>query len=291
MTQMNTNKNIWVVIPTWNREEDLLECLKSVKESDYPNLRIVVVDNGSEDNSVSSVKAQYPEVKIIELEKNMGAAFASNRGFDLALENNADFILRLDSDIIIDRQMVTSLVDSFKKLPEAGILFPKILRYDSPDMIWFTGAKSHPFLLVSRVSNYNVKDNNDQEIIQIDYVPSAAILIKTEALRKVGGFNEIYFVYSEDFDLCLRFMKNGYKTYYVPTAKARHKIGSDKLSKWGVKQFYRGRMIFYKQNTRGLHRIALVIYAFIYVFYRWIFKTPHEPIIPALQGLVSGLKT
>jgi GT2 family glycosyltransferase len=85
-------------------------------------------------------------------------------------------------------------------------------------------------------------------------------------------------------------MKNGFKTYYVPTAKAWHKIGSDKLSKWGVKQFYRGRMIFYKQNTRGLHRIALVIYAFIYVFYRWIFKKPHEPIIPAFQGLVSGLK-
>jgi GT2 family glycosyltransferase len=291
MLDENSIELVWVVIPTWNREEDLLECLQSVTSSNYPNLKIVVVDNASEDNSVVKVKKQYPNVEIIKLDKNMGAAFASNRGFEIALKNQADFILRLDSDIIIESQLITKLVKSFEDLPEAGIMFPKILRYDSPDTIWFTGAKSHPFLLVSRVNNYNVKDRDDHEITQVDFVPSAAILIKAEALKKVGGFDEIYFVYSEDFDLCLRFKKNGYKTYYIPTAMAWHKIGSDKLSKWGVEQFYRGRMIFYKQNTHGLHRIALMIYAFIYVFYRWIFSPSHEAIIPALKGLVAGLKT
>ena len=290
MMQEKINMNVWVVIPTWNRKVDLLECLHSVMASDYPKVKIIVVDNASEDNSVVTVNKQFPNVEIIELDKNMGAAFASNRGFEIALKNQADFILRLDSDIIIEPQMNTKLVDSFEDLPEAGIMFPKILRYDSPDTIWFTGAKSHPFLLVNRINNYNVKDNNDYKISQVDYVPSAAILIKREALKKVGGFDEIYFVYSEDFDLCLRFKKNGYKTYYIPTAKAWHKIGSDKLSRWGVEQFYRGRMIFYKQNARGLHRIALLIYAFIYVFYRWIFSPSHEPIIPALKGLVAGLK-
>lgn len=288
MLNEQISKSVWVIIPTWNRKDDLLECLDSIQASDYPDMRIIVVDNNSTDGSAEAVRIHYPAVHLIALDKNTGAAFASNRGFDLALAMEADYILRLDSDIIIDSQLISELVSQFEKFPEAGMLYPKILRYDRPDTIWFTGAKSHPFLLVNRVSNLNVKDNFNQMITEVDFVPSAVVMISADAVRATGGFDEIYFVYSEDFDLCLRLRKSGYKIYFIPAARAWHKIGSDKLSHWGVEQFYRGRMLFYRRNTSGLHRFFLSAFAYIYVLYRSIFK--HEPLMPALKGLRKGIK-
>ncbi len=286
MIREEKSKSVWVVIPTWNRKVDLLECIDSVQASNIPEVGIVVIDNNSADGSAEAVRMRFPDVHLVALDKNTGAAFASNRGFDLALRGGADFILRLDSDVIIDPTLISELVSQFKKLPDAGMLYPKILRYDRPDTIWFTGAKSHPFLLVNKVDNLNVKDNGNQQITEVDYVPSAAIMVSAEALRQSGGFDEIYFVYSEDFDLCLRLRKFGYKIYYIPNAKAWHKIGSDKLSRWGIEQFYRGRILFYRRNTSGLHRFFLSVYAFVYVFYRTIIK--NEPLLPALKGLREG---
>lgn len=285
------HKSVWAVIPTWNRKDDLINCIDSLIKSDYQYLQIVVIDNASTDGTVSAINNQFPAVNIIELDKNTGAAYASNRGFDLALAKGADYIIRLDSDIVVDPRLIGELVHNINTLPDAGILFPKILRFDNPDVIWFTGAESHPFLLVSRVNNYNVIDNQSELIKEVDYVPSAVILVTAEALKLTGGFDEHFFVYSEDFDLCLRLKKLGYKIFYVPTAKAWHKIGSEKLNKWGVEQFYRGKILFYTKNTVGIHRVLLIIYAFCYAFYRFIIHSSHEPLLPAMRGLISGLKS
>jgi len=287
----NTNICLWAVIPTWNRKKDLIECLQSLEASNYTNLRIVVVDNASTDGSKEAVKNLFPKVSLIELPENTGAAYASNRGFEMAINKGANLILRLDSDLIIDPDLIPELVEKYLELPEAGILFPKILRYDDPDRIWYTGAKSHPFLLVSRIDNLNVKDDLSHDVTQIDYAPSAAILISSQVIEKTGGFDETYFVYSEDFDLCLRVRRLGYKIFYIPTARAWHKIGSEKLSDWGLEQFYRGRMLFYRKNTSGLHRFFLTLYAFFYVFYRSIFRSPHDHLWPSIKGLISALST
>ena len=84
--------------------------------------------------------------------------------------------------------------------------------------------------------------------------------------------------------------KLGKVILYVPTAKAWHKIGSEKINNWGIYHLYRGRVIFYRKHSGGFHRLLLIIYAFLYIIYRAIFKVPHEPIFPAIGGLMSGLK-
>jgi len=281
-------KTVWVIIPTWNRKDDLLKCLASIQVSDYPHIKTIVFDNCSEDGSVDAVRNKFPEIMVIDFHKNTGTAFAVNQGFKIAMEQGADYLLRLDNDIFVDPQMISLLVKAINDLPQAGMVFPKILRYDDPDTIWYTGANSHPLLLISRVKNYNAKDEHKNEIAQVDFAPVAAMLMSPKLIQETGGFDEVYFTYFDDFDLCLRSKQRGFKIYYIPEAKALHKIGSDKLSSWGTKQFYRGKMLFYLRNTRGIHKIFLVMYAFIYVIYRSIFFS--EPIILAMRGLISGLK-
>lgn len=279
---------VWVAIPTWNRKDDLLECLASIQASKYPNINVIVFDNNSEDDSVEAVRRKFPEVFVIAFNKNMGTAFAANRAFEMAIEKGADYLLRLDNDVVVHKEMISKLVAAIEQLPNAGIVFPKILRYDNPDIIWYTGAKSHPLLLVNRMTNYNVKDHNNQEISKVDYAPVAVALMTRELFQKTGGFDEVYFTYFDDFDLCLKSNRLGYNIYFIPEAEALHKIGSDKLSTWGVKQFYRGKMLFYIRNTRSLHKLFLIIYSFIYVVYRGIFFS--EPILPAFKGLISALR-
>jgi GT2 family glycosyltransferase len=285
------NPVIWAVIPTWNRKVDLLECLESIIDTGYPALKIIVVDNGSTDDTVGEVRTKYPGIHLIELKQNRGAAFASNAGFQYAVQQGADYILRLDSDIVIDRELISEFVNAAALKKDFGILFAKILRYDQPDRIWYTGAQSHPFLLVGRVENLNsIEDSSDRTIQEKDYVPSAVMFLTRAAVLETGGFDESFFVYSEDFDLCIRVRETGKRIYYVPGARARHKIGSEKLSAWGAEQFYRGRMLFYRKHSHGLHRIALIGFIFLYALYKGFVSGQIKLIGPSMTGLLNGLK-
>jgi len=280
-----------VVIPTWNRQDDILECLQSIFKSNYSFINVIVIDNGSTDDTVNNVRRDFPQVNLIQLEKNYGASFASNIGINRAIEENSDFILRLDSDVIIDNQMILESLIAAQSRPEVGAVFPKIYRYDNPDIIWYTGARKNRLLLISKVQNYNVKDGNQYDSLEaIDYAPSAAILIKTDVLRQLNGFDEDFFVYSEDFDLCLRMRNLGKIILFCPSSKAWHKIGSEKLSKSGVIQFYKSKLIFYRKHSKGLHLVFLLFYTFFYITYRSITRFPNEPWIPGLQGIVLGIK-
>jgi hypothetical protein len=271
---------------------DLLECLESVMVTGYPRLGCVVVDNGSKDGTAAAVRKKYPGVHLVNLQQNRGAAIASNEGFRYALNHGADYILRLDSDIVIDKGLISEFVKAAALKNDFGILFAKILRYDRPERIWYTGAQGHPFLLVDRVQDRNsIDDPSDRTIREKEYVPSAAMFLTRAAVLETGGFDESFFVYSEDFDLCIRVRETGRKIYYVPAARARHKIGSEKLSAWGAGQFYRGRMLFYRKHSRGLHRIALIGFIFLYAFYKGIVSGQITRIGPSITGLVDGLKS
>ena len=96
---------VWVVIPTWNRHEDILACIESVMASNYPTFHVVIVDNASTDGTSDNIKQKYPNIELITLEANRGAAYASNRGIEFAIRRGARYILRLDSDVVIDSEI------------------------------------------------------------------------------------------------------------------------------------------------------------------------------------------
>ncbi len=288
---VNNLPTICVVIPTWNRCEDLIECINSVYETHYPFLDIVVVDNASSDGTSDAIKNLFPKVSVIQLNENFGASVATNKGINFAIHAKADYILRLDSDIIVDKNMIHEMIKFALLNSNAGIIFPKIYRYDKPDTIWYTGAQRNPILIISKVDNYNVVDDNKNDFVrEIDFVPSAAILMPSNIFELIKGFDENFFVYSEDFDLCMRVKKVKRKIFFVPFAKAWHKIGSEKLNEFGLFHFYRSKLLFYRKHSSGLHRALLVFYTFVYILYRSFTKYPHEPIKPSIKGFFDGLK-
>lgn len=288
--QDNSHPLVIAVIPTWNRKVDLIEALSSLSASDYANLRVIVVDNGSSDGSVEAVKGAFAQVDVIALESNTGAAYASNRGMEAALAHGADYILRMDSDIVLNPSAVQQMVLYAEDNQGVGIIYPKILRFDNEGLIWFIGTKAHPLFLIRGGKRFNQPAERFTLPIEIDYAASATILIRREVLEKVGLFDERFFVYGEDTDLFKRVRDAGFSMIFLPEAVAIHKIGAEKPGTFASYQQFRGLTIFYLKHSKGLHRLFLRGYVYIYAIMRGTFRKPLVQLPAALSGIRDGFK-
>lgn len=289
------NKDLWVVIPTYNRADDLMDCLASLVIAGISRDQIVVVDNHSQDATIEQVHHHYPDIELIALNENRGATGASNVGFRYALQNDADFILRLDSDTVVDPGFTKPLLDQAVRNNEVGIISPKIYYYDPPDEIWYAGSDAHPWHFGTIHGHRHEKDfPQNSQVREVDYVWGAAMLIKAEVLRKIDGFDADFFVYYEEVDFCNRTKKAGYKLLFVPESKVWHKVGSAANNAWTAFHWNRSKMLLYRKHARNhFHLVSLVLYAFLYAFLSPIFKNKsgnRGPLGPALKGLWKGLQ-
>lgn len=285
---------VWIVIPTWNRRDDLLECLASVQALDYPNFRVLVVDNYSEDGSPEVVRSRFTSVELLELERNEGATGASNAGFAYALVHGAEYVFRLDSDTVVDPSALRHLVDAALESSDIGVLTAKIYFYDRPTVIWFGGALSHRWHFGAYNTRRYEYDSPDNSIpCDVDYAWSTGMLIRRTVLEVVGGFDPDFFVYYEEVDFCLRVKQAGFRIRYVPEARLWHKVGSDSNNPWVAEQWNRSKMLLFRKHSRGLHRRSLIVYAFVYALWRALKPVPGRgnrgPLKAALRGLVKGL--
>jgi len=292
---MLTNQDLWVVIPTYNRADDLIACLDSLLKADILNKQIVVIDNHSQDDTVAMVKQHHPEIHLITLEENLGASGASNIGFDYVLGQQAKYILRLDSDTLVDQNFWKPLLTQAEENPSVSVLSPKIYYNDPPDEIWFAGAERHPWHFGATNDHRHEKDApRNSHKREVDYVWGAAMLIKNEVLKKTRGFDPNFFIYYEEVDFCLRVQALGYKLLFVPDAYVWHKVGSSANNAWTAYHWNRSKMLLYRKHARNaFHLIYLLCYTWLYAFLSPLVmgKTGNRgPLRDAIKGIRAGLK-
>jgi Predicted glycosyltransferases len=133
--------SVAIIVLNWNGKEDTLECLASLKNIDYGNFQIIVVDNGSEDGSVTTISKHFPEVILLENCANLGYAGGNNTGIKWAIDHNIDNILILNNDTIVAPNILTAFLNAADVLPDESVLGAKIYYYDKPDTIWFAGGQ------------------------------------------------------------------------------------------------------------------------------------------------------
>lgn len=293
--KQHAHKLVWIVIPTWNRRDDLLECLQSLMSVEYEPFRILVVDNASADGSAEAVQKFYPQVYVIGLDENVGAPAASNIGFEFALSHEADFVLRLDSDTIVAPDFLAPLVDCFLEDNRIGIVSPKIYFHNPPDKVWYGGANAHSF----HFGAIELEDQDGTSAIAdqtktVDYVWGAAMLMCKDVLLKTGGFDTDFFIYYEEIDFCKRVQALGYTIAYNPGAYIWHKVGSSKHNSWTAYQWNKSKMLLFKKHAKNnFHKLCLFMYAFLYAFLSPIVKGDlsgnRGPLKHAINGLWVGL--
>lgn len=216
--------SVFIILVNWNRVQDTLECIASLREKPYPNSHIVVVDNGSSDDSVERIRRNGCDLILLEAGKNLGFTGGNNLGIKYALEHNADYVLLLNNDALIAPDALEKMVAVAESDEKIGIVTPKILYHPERDRIWAAGTKYYGWCMTTRLTGYRQKDVGQYAGERdLSWAVGCAMLIKKEVLTEVGSLNDELFAVGEDLDYGLRTIKQGYRIRYVPSAVVWHK--------------------------------------------------------------------
>ena len=255
---------IFFIVLNWNRRDDTLECLKSIDKlrlpSDY-ELKTIVVDNGSTDDSVSVIgRLSSPVFRLVEVKGNRGFTGGNNYGIKLALEEDADWVIVLNNDTLVDRNFLINLAKYLDGKKNVGVVAPKIYfasgfefhkdRYPKAlqgNVIWSAGGKmdwNNAFGVNIGVDD--VDRGQFDETREIDFASGACLIIKREVLEKTGLFDEKYFMYFEDADFIQRVLSKGFKVVYAPKLNLWHKVAQSSKIGGELNDYYitRNRLRF-----------------------------------------------
>lgn len=282
------------VVVNWNLKKETGECLDSLHKADYPNHKIIVVDNGSTDDSISFLATRYPDVDLIALSQNLGYAAGLNAGILKSLEQGAKYVFALNNDTIIEKNTISRLVEVLEMYPQIGIAAPKILFYQNQDKIFSLGDRIYPLLPLPIGFGYGKRDSSKYKgIMEFDYVTGCAMMIRTEVFHRVGLFDINYFMYYEDADFCRRTRASGYRIVCVGNAIVYHKTAQstsqNKVQMVRIRA--RNRMRFYRQYKHGLHPWLTYGALWLIAIWRSIINFARGErwwIKPYLQGLWEG---
>ncbi len=295
-------KLVSIIIVTRNRQEEVLACLKSVWEMDYPNFEIILVDNASNDNTIKEVKEKFPKVKIVKSEKNLGANGGKNLGQTQA---KGEYLFFLDSDTIVDKKLLSEMVNVAESEAKIGMVCPKMYYQDKKNIIWYAGADIN--LLTSQAKNIGNHEEDKGQFDQIretSFAPTAYLVTKTVA-EKLKGHGEMFFMGYVDSDYGYRTKEAGFKVVFCPQAMLWHRLGQEENVKsiralgynLPLRAYYfaRNRVVFMKYHAPTLNFLIFMILFFplmtIYIAYKIIvFRGGRKFLKPHLEGSLDGLK-
>jgi len=235
---------VYIIILNWNGWRDTVECVESCKKVSYPNHRILLVDNGSTDGSEALLREQFADIEIIQTGQNLGFSGGNNIGMRHAFDNDADYVLLLNNDTIVDPSFVAELVTIAETDRSIGMLCSKIYFYDKPEVIWYAGASFHPWLGWGRHRGHNEHDRGQYDSVETtDRATGCALMASRELCDTIGLLRDEFFVYCEDTDWGMRAQNAGYTIMYVPASKVWHKVSRVLGRASGVSQYYTIRNI------------------------------------------------
>lgn len=223
--------NIFLILINFNNYAMTIECVNSIVQSTYKNYSIVIVDNASSDDSYEKLSTFYNEqqmVYVIKASENNGFSAGNNIGIDFAIKHGAEYIMLLNNDTVIDKEMIALL---HAKADKHTVTLPKMFYYSDPKVIWYAGGKID--YKCGNIKHIG-QDRRDSAMYSSEllcsFMTGCCALIHKSVLQSVGLLDESYFMYGEDVDYSIRLKKKGIRILLVPMAKLWHKVGGSSSS-------------------------------------------------------------
>lgn len=232
---------VGAVLLNWNSYEAVAECLDELAELEFENLNIVVVDNGSTDDSSERLIREYSHVEFVEVGENLGFAAGHNYGIRELQKQGTDYMFILNNDIRIpDNQILKNAVNIMENNPSFGIVTPRIMEYPRIETVWFEQGRvnwdfgsyyhkqNHRWYIhgpdggASKENSSTDLQVDDHSLIFNDYVPFTCALFRSNVFEEVGLLSEEYFLYAEDVDYCSRVKSAGYQIATVLDMEIYH---------------------------------------------------------------------
>lgn len=285
---MNSVPELSVSIVSFNSDEFLLQCLESLKNvKNEVNFETWVIDNASDDQSIEKVKAKFPDVNLIENNLNLGFSVANN----LALSKfKSRYALILNPDTKILPGTLKRMVEFMNQNPQAAAASCRVEKEDG-SLDWAshrgfpTPWASFKYYFLKDDSLYHLTNRKMDLPHEVDSIVGAFFLVRKSVLDAVGLFDEKFFMYGEDLDLCFRIKKAGYKVMYVPDVKVIHYKGissgikkhsteittaNEDSKKRSVDAFYEAMLIFYKKNLQKNYPFFINWLVYLGIKFKWL---------------------
>lgn len=241
-----------ILILNWNHADDTLALLASCVGVQTAVRQVVVIDNGSTDDSVQRIAESYPSVLLLETGENLGFAKGMNVGLRQVLVAGAEWVLMLNNDTRLAPDMVETLLRA-TQTAEACASAPIICYASDPEIIWSAGAFRQT--ATNDIQGHQIGQRyQNLPPYEVDYATACALLLHRDCLQDVGLFDEQFFMYYEDLDYCWRLQNQGIPILVVPQARLWHEVaqtigGTDSPSEryWMA----RSSVLFFRKWTAG----------------------------------------
>jgi len=233
-----SNKKVAIAIVAYNSAAKLPDCLSSLTKQDYPaaSVDMIVVDNGSKDNSLEIVREFFPHAHIIKNRENAGFARANNQAYESARELKSDYLALLNDDTIVEPDWLEKLIKLAESDEKIAAVQAKLLLWPEKNLINSYG-NALTFLGFGYCNDYRRPDKTG-EPFAVPYPSGGAVAIKIKALKDIGLFDGRLFMYHEDVDLGWRLRLLGYKAMLEPSSVVYHKYS---FAKAPYKYYYMER--------------------------------------------------
>lgn len=256
---MREGARVAAVVLNYCRCGDTIACVRALLDSEGGAPAIVIVDNGSPDGSAKRLAREFPSLALLRNTGNLGYAGGNNVGIRAALEGGAEYVLVLNNDCTVAPEALSALVEAARRTG-AGVVSPKVLDARDPGVIQYAGYRNLHLLSQGIPVGEGERDRGqyDRER-ELDAAPGCALLLSRRLLERVGLFDEQFFSYSEELDLCRRARDAGCRILYAPRARVRHAKAAtlDARSPDYVYYLARGRLIYARKHL-GWAAFALV---------------------------------
>ena len=280
-----------IIIPNWNGESMLADCLRSLSSQTFSGFRIIVIDNGSEDGSVALVEREFPQVKVLRFTENTGFSIAVNRGIS---ESSAPWLLLLNNDMEVASDCLENLRYAVDTYQDYHFFALKMLSFHQRDLIdgagdaVLRGGVGYRLGTMERDSEYYSADRDTFGVC------AGAGLYKRELFEKVGVFDPDFFAYLEDVDLNMRARRFGLKCRYLASAVVYH-IGSatsgSKINSLTIRLSTRNNFYVILKNYSLLMFLRFLPSIIVYQLMWAVFSLKKGMTGPYLQGIMLGVKT
>lgn len=237
---------VTVVVLIWNEWHHTSLCLSSLQQLDYPNFEVVVVDNGSTDDSVARIRKAFPWAKVIENGRNLGFSGGCNVGIKYAQQQASDFIWLLNNDTTVDPGALRTMVEKAQTNPRIGAVGSVIYFMDEPTRLQCWGGGYVDFWLGR--SGHFLREVDDDKV---EFITGCSLLLSQAAIEGIGSLDEGFFMYWEDADICFRLRRAGWLLAVAADSKVWHKghtfIGKGKVNSY--RNFNASAACFFRKHA------------------------------------------
>ncbi len=277
---MKSNLELSIVIVNYNSFKLLQNCLESIfKHSTGCGFEIIVIDNNSSKGHVDYVVREFDEITLIKNKINKGFGAANNQGLAIA---KGKYVLFLNNDTILFENTIKKVFDFAETINENSIIGCKLLNkdkslqhsvYDFPSLLNVFTSNFFLYSLFPKsklFNKYHLMNRRINETTEVDVVTGAFLFGTKNKLQEIGGFDERFFFYNEETDLCYRFKKNGGKIYYFPMTAIVHLKGgtANKISWFAYRNQSISTIKFFQKHFAGLKYFSAVFLHYLGIFIR-----------------------